>query len=133
MSNQNKIIQNTLLSLGIPPSVKGFFMWRTAFEILLADNSSLVDKSITKKLYPAIAEMHNTDSRKAERCLRHAQEMASDHEYKTPLWQELFHFLRPGDRVTNTLFASRVLLYLKDVLDDLEGSYSEKVGGTSYE
>ena len=65
-----------LLSIGKPAHIKGFAFIREAVRQVVADPSSI--NSITKKLYPAIADYFDTTPSKVERAIRHAIEVAWD-------------------------------------------------------
>lgn len=66
-----KKIENTLLKLGIPASIKGFQYILDA--IMVIEKSGLI--SVTKQLYPEIAEINKTTSNRVERSIRHAFEI----------------------------------------------------------
>lgn len=67
-------ISNIFISVGIPAHIKGYYFLREA--IKMAIQSPDIINSITKKLYPAIAEKFETTSSKVERAIRHAIEVA---------------------------------------------------------
>ena len=79
-SNQptNKVldekISNIFISIGIPAHIKGYQFLREA--VKLAVEKPDIIGSITKKLYPTIAERFETSSSKVERGMRHAIEVA---------------------------------------------------------
>ncbi len=62
--------------LGIPAHIKGYYFLRTAILSALEDNSLL--DSVTKKLYPKVAEEHDSTSSRVERAIRHAISIAWD-------------------------------------------------------
>ena len=62
------------MSIGIPAHIKGYHFLRSG--IILAVNDPSVINSITKRLYPAIAEEYDTSASKVERAIRHAIEVA---------------------------------------------------------
>lgn len=74
----NKIMDERLSSIfiraGIPPHIKGYQFLREAVKLSVA-NPDMIN-SITKKLYPAVAEIYNTTPSKVERAIRHAIEVA---------------------------------------------------------
>lgn len=67
-------ITNIFITVGIPAHIKGYHFLREA--IKLAIDTPEIINSITKKLYPAIAEKFNTSASKVERAIRHAIEVA---------------------------------------------------------
>ena len=67
-------ISNIFISIGIPANIKGYQFLREA--VKLAVEEPEIIGSITKKLYPTIAERFSTSSSKVERGMRHAIEVA---------------------------------------------------------
>lgn len=67
-------ISNIFISIGIPANIKGYQFLREAVKLAVAEPEII--GSITKKLYPTIAERFSTSSSKVERGMRHAIEVA---------------------------------------------------------
>lgn len=67
-------ISNIFISIGIPAHIKGYQFLREAVKLAVAEPEII--GSITKKLYPTIAERFETSSSKVERGMRHAIEVA---------------------------------------------------------
>lgn len=67
-------ITNIFITVGIPAHIKGYQFLREAIKMAI-DNPDIIN-SITKKLYPSIAERFETSSSKVERAIRHAIEVA---------------------------------------------------------
>ena len=67
-------IAKIFISVGIPAHIKGYQFLRTAIK-LVVDNPAMIN-SITKKLYPGVAEQYDTSASKVERAIRHAIEVA---------------------------------------------------------
>ena len=67
-------ISNIFITVGIPAHIKGYQFLREA--IKMAIETPDIINSITKKLYPAIAEKFDTSASKVERAIRHAIEVA---------------------------------------------------------
>ena len=67
-------ISNIFISIGIPAHIKGYQFLREA--VKLAVEEPEIIGSITKRLYPTIAEKFDTISSKVERGMRHAIEVA---------------------------------------------------------
>ena len=70
----DKKISNIFISVGIPAHIKGYHFLRDAIKMSI--ETPEIINSITKKLYPAIAEKYDTTSSKVERAIRHAIEVA---------------------------------------------------------
>lgn len=71
-----KEITKLIHTLGMPAHVLGYEYTREA--ILLALGNKEILRSITKDLYPAIAQTFNTTPSRVERAIRHAVELAWD-------------------------------------------------------
>ena len=67
-------ITNIFITVGIPAHIKGYQFLREA--IKMAIDSQEIINSITKKLYPSIADKFETSASKVERAIRHAIEVA---------------------------------------------------------
>ena len=67
-------ISNIFITVGIPAHIKGYQFLREAIKMAI-DQPEIIN-SITKKLYPAIAEKFETSASKVERAIRHAIEVA---------------------------------------------------------
>jgi len=67
-------ISNIFITVGIPAHIKGYQFLREAIKMAI-DNPDIIN-SITKRLYPSIAERFETSSSKVERAIRHAIEVA---------------------------------------------------------
>ncbi len=67
-------ITNIFITVGIPAHIKGYQFLREAIKLAIAEPEII--NSITKKLYPTIAEKYDTSASKVERAIRHAIEVA---------------------------------------------------------
>lgn len=67
-------ISNIFITVGIPAHIKGYQYLREAIKMTI-DSPEIIN-SITKKLYPEVAEHFNTSPSKVERAIRHAIEVA---------------------------------------------------------
>lgn len=67
-------ISNIFITVGIPAHIKGYQFLREAIKMAVSDPSII--NSITKRLYPDIAEKFETSPSKVERAIRHAIEVA---------------------------------------------------------
>jgi two-component system response regulator (stage 0 sporulation protein A) len=118
--NMNLIVRQMsemIISLGIPCNVKGFKYLREA--ILLTVKKPDIINSITKELYPAIAQSHHTSAARVERAIRHAIDCGAvrghlncaNNIFKTKLWGD-------HDKPTNSEFIA--LIAEKLMLEHLE-------------
>ena len=67
-------ITNIFITVGIPAHIKGYQFLREAIKLSM-ENPDIIN-SITKKLYPTIADKFDTSASKVERAIRHAIEVA---------------------------------------------------------
>ena len=67
-------ISKLLQEIGVPAHIKGYQYLREAITIVFEDVDVL--NSITKVLYPRVAELHATTPSRVERAIRHAIEVA---------------------------------------------------------
>ena len=67
-------ITNIFITVGIPAHIKGYQFLREA--IKLAIKQPDIINSITKELYPSIAQKFDTSASKVERAIRHAIEVS---------------------------------------------------------
>ncbi len=68
------MITAVLLTVGITPNVKGFFLLREAICIVVEDENRV--RHLCASLYPAVAEKYHDKSTCVERGIRHAIDMA---------------------------------------------------------
>jgi two-component system response regulator (stage 0 sporulation protein A) len=69
-------VTEVIHQLGVPAHIKGYHYLRAAI-LASIDNPELLE-SITKMLYPTVAQKFNTTSSRVERAIRHAIEIAWD-------------------------------------------------------
>jgi two-component system, response regulator, stage 0 sporulation protein A len=67
-------VTNMMHEIGIPPHMSGYQYIREA--IMMTVNNSKIFSSITRVLYPAVAEKYSSSSQKVERAIRNAIESA---------------------------------------------------------
>ena len=67
-------ISNSFMSIGIPPHIKGYGYLREGIKMAVEDPTYI--NSVTKRLYPQIADKFETSASKVERAIRHAIEVA---------------------------------------------------------
>lgn len=70
-------IEDTLLAMGVPAGIKGFNYIADAIQIFDERGTNI---SITRELYPAIAERNNTTPSRTERAIRHAFGIVRGHK-----------------------------------------------------
>ncbi len=76
MSQIEALVTNVIHEIGVPAHIKGYQYVRYA--IILAVQDMNVINSITKELYPMVAEQFGTTPSRVERAIRHAIEVAWD-------------------------------------------------------
>lgn len=76
MNNIEYVVTDIIHQIGIPAHIKGYHYLRTA--IILSINDSEMINSVTKLLYPTVAQRYSTTSSRVERAIRHAIEIAWD-------------------------------------------------------
>lgn len=74
--NLEVIVTDVIHQLGVPAHIKGYHYLREA--ILASINNPELLESVTKMLYPAVAQKFTTTSSRVERAIRHAIEIAWD-------------------------------------------------------
>lgn len=83
------IVTNMIHEIGVPAHIKGYQYLRDSIMLAIYDMDIL--NSITKQLYPAIAEKFQTTSSRVERAIRHAIEVAWNRG-KVELLEEMFGY-----------------------------------------
>lgn len=74
--NMTVIVTELLHEIGVPAHIKGYHYLREAI-ILSTENPEMI-QSVTKLLYPTVAQHFNTTPSRVERAIRHAIEVAWD-------------------------------------------------------
>ncbi|MEE1313527.1 MAG: sporulation transcription factor Spo0A [Lachnospiraceae bacterium] len=74
MHDLEVIITNMIHEIGVPAHIKGYQYLRDSIMLAVEDMDIL--NSITKQLYPSIAEKYQTTPSRVERAIRHAIEVA---------------------------------------------------------
>ena len=69
-------ITKIIHQIGVPAHIKGYQYLRTAILMAIEDNNII--NSVTKILYPSVAQKYSTTSSRVERAIRHAIEVAWD-------------------------------------------------------
>ena len=106
------VVSDTLHEIGVPASLLGYKYLRTAIIWCVEDES--LAHSVTKRLYPRIAEEFGTTSSRAERSLRHAVEVAWERGNAEVL-HKYFGYTVDGNKgkPTTREFVAMVTDYLK--------------------
>lgn len=76
LNNIEYIVTDIIHQIGIPAHIKGYHYLRTAIILSIGDNDMI--NSVTKLLYPTVAQKYSTTSSRVERAIRHAIEIAWD-------------------------------------------------------
>lgn len=71
------VVTEMIHQLGVPAHIKGYHYLRAAI-LASIENQALLE-SVTKMLYPTVAQQFDTTSSRVERAIRHAIEIAWDH------------------------------------------------------
>lgn len=74
--DQRKIVKEMLDSFGVPKHILGYRYLMEAVIMYAATINGGKMPSMTKELYPMVAEVYNSSSSKVERAIRHAIEIA---------------------------------------------------------
>ena len=82
-------IEDVLLAMGVPAGIKGFTYITDAIQIFDERGANI---SITKELYPAIAEKNGTTPSGAERAIRHAFGIVRGHKGNTEIVEKYIGF-----------------------------------------
>ncbi len=75
-SDMETQITKIIHQIGVPAHIKGYQYLRTAIMMAIEDNNII--NSVTKILYPSVAQKYSTTSSRVERAIRHAIEVAWD-------------------------------------------------------
>lgn len=75
--NLKATITALLHEIGVPAKLLGYNYLKDAIATAV-NEPTVLNKGITKKLYPRVAELHNTTPNRVERAIRHAIECAWD-------------------------------------------------------
>lgn len=105
--DREKYVTKIILEIGVPAHLKGYHYLRKA--ILLSEDSMSALSSVTKKLYPAIAEEFETSEQKVERAIRNAIEVSWSRGDAGTI-EELFGYSAASGkaRPTNSEYIARI-------------------------
>ena len=103
----NMEITEILHELGVPAHIKGYLYLREAIK-LVVNNIDLLD-SVTKKLYPKVAEKYNTTPNRVERAIRHAIEVTWNRGNISVLNEYFGTTVSPNSgKATNSQFIAKI-------------------------
>ena len=106
------VISKTLQEIGIPCNFKGYNYLCSAISICIEEPSTL--NSLTKKLYPLVADIHETTSSRVESAIKHAIERAYTHgniEYLNTIFSHTISLDR--GKPTNKEFIATLVTKIK--------------------
>ncbi|MHB1315582.1 MAG: sporulation transcription factor Spo0A [Christensenellales bacterium] len=105
-------ISDILNMIGIPPSLKGFQYLREIITVSLEEDGLL--KSVTKLLYPMVAEKYDTIPTRVERDIRHAIEVAWN-KGRVDVLHKYFGYTVDGDKgkPTNSEFIAMMIDWIR--------------------
>ncbi|WP_026882951.1 sporulation transcription factor Spo0A [Clostridium akagii] len=100
-------ITNIIHEIGVPAHIKGYIYLREA--IMMVVNDMELMSGVIKKLYPSIAEKHNTTANRVERSMRHAIGVACSRG-KSETINNLFGYVMKNGKVkpTNSEFIATI-------------------------
>ena len=107
----NQKLTDILYEIGIPVNIKGYYYVRDAI-LLLIENDELM-KAVTGKLYPMVAEKHNTSVSRVERAIRNFL-IAACRRGNTPFINRLFGPDAAERGITNKEFIATLADLLKN-------------------
>jgi hypothetical protein len=103
-----EIVETTLTDLGLPINLLGYLHTKTAILCALEDETKL--QSVSKKLYPEVADICSMSAYAVERNIRTAVTYCNRNN--TKLFNELF-LASHAKKVTNAVFLMMAVRYVK--------------------
>lgn len=95
-------ISEIIFQIGIPANIKGYLYLKEAITIVVNNKDYL--GAITKELYPAVANEHNTTASRVERAIRHAIEVGWNRGDMEALEKYFGHTIKTKGKPTNGEF-----------------------------
>ena len=117
--NLERVITDVIHDVGIPAHIKGYTYLRDAIGLCIHDNHLI--NSITKQLYPSVAQRHKTTSSRVERAIRHAIEVAWGRGHEAVL-NEIFGYTidtnkgKPTNGEFIALIADNIRIKMKNAI-----------------
>ena len=110
----SNVIQEILLSIGIPPNIYGYSYISYALELILMDPDYI--HAIMKEIYSGIADKYKTTPSRVERSMRHAIATTWNNG-NTELIQKIFRNYIRSDKETpsNSIFLARLYYYITNM------------------
>ncbi|MFW5980513.1 MAG: sporulation transcription factor Spo0A [Halanaerobiaceae bacterium] len=103
----NLKITELLHKLGVPAHIKGYLYLREAIKLVTQEIDLL--GSVTKKLYPRVAEKYNTTPNRVERAIRHAIEVTWNRGNISALNEYFGTTVSPNSgKATNSQFIAKI-------------------------
>ena len=99
-------ITSVIHNIGVPPHLKGYHYLRYGIS-LVVDNMGIIG-SVTKELYPKIAEKYNTTSSRVERDIRHAISLAWGRNVDNETVKNMFFINAKKRKPTNSEFIAKI-------------------------
>ena len=115
LADPRTAVSNILLRLGIPTKMRGYAFLREAVLVMAHDRT----QSVTKELYPTVAQRCGGNPLQVERTIRAAIHSAWDNRDESA-WNQVFHTSGPIPRPTNSAIISLLAEQLGN--DDNEAS-----------
>lgn len=112
-SSLNSLIIKNLMDSGLPSHTFGYQYFRLAVEHVLKDSIGVF--SITKTIYPYVAEMFKTSSGNVDKAMRHSLSLAFEHN-KDRLKQFLIsmNYKDPSRKPSNSEYMGMILEKIKE-------------------
>ena len=111
---REEVVAHMLRTLGITANQRGWEYLNIAINISIEDAGYL--RSITKRLYPTIAERTGSTPQRVERAIRHSIENTFDRTFTGSMVHQIFDSLVEADRYpcASLFIATLVELYNKE-------------------
>ena len=109
--------QNLLIDLGTSPSLLGFYYVIRAITLIYENPE--YRHQITKKLYPEVAKLENSTSRRVERAIRHAIDTTWSRGGIETLTSMFGGVVPKGVKPTNSEFISVLSLRIEQSLSEV--------------
>ncbi len=110
--NLDEKIANIFMTIGIPPHIRGYSYLREAIKLAVARPAII--SSITKELYPSVAQIMDSSPSKVERAIRHAIDVAWTRGKSDKLGQilgvKVYISMKPTNGEFIALIADKLLL-----------------------
>lgn len=116
MNTIEMMTAKTLIDIGVNPGLSGYDYLYTAIPIVYEDRSYL--RAITKKLYPMIAAIYDSNVSRVERSIRHAIEttfLNTDIDVLKKYFGNVVNSM--SGKVTNTTFIATVTEHIRMQLE----------------